>query len=103
MATCVVSGTFVDASETGISAATVSFRIVSAYANSSTTNFFVPKVLSTTTGSLGTWSMALSQGISGILSIDYPSGTASPSVRLNYSIVVPATSTANFNTLVTEI
>lgn len=103
MATCTLSGTLVDPSETAVSGATIVFKISNAYANGSATKFFVPKDLSTTSASDGTWSLTLSQGISGIISIDYTKSNIAASNKLNYSIVVPATSTAVFNTLATEL
>ena len=103
MATCVVSGTLLDPSETAISGATVSFKIDNAYANSSSTNFFAPKTVSTTTASDGTWSLTLSRGISGVIQIDYTADSYSPARRLSFSVVVPAAATSSFNTLVTEV
>lgn len=102
MSTCVVSGTLVDASETGISNAVVRFKLVSGTANGSATNFFAPEELNTVTASNGAWSLTLSRNLSGMITIDYPPNVTDSTKRLSYSVVIPNTSTATFNSLVTE-
>lgn len=103
MSTCIVSGTLVDPSETPVSNAIVRFKIATGTANSSATNFFVPDELNTTSASNGTWSLTLSRGLSGMITIDYPPNTTDSTKRLSYSVVIPNTPTATFISLLTEL
>ncbi len=104
MATCAISGAVVDASETAVGNVVVKFVVTTPYANGSATNWFIPKEVSVTTSTLtGAWTMTLSQGLSGIMSFDYPPNSTDSARRIQYAIVVPATPTASFNTLATEL
>ena len=98
MATCTYSGTLLDPSETGIVGATVRFNIQTPVMNTGATGLLAPKELSTTTTSGGAWSLTLSQGASGILTIDCPPDSLNATVKYKFDIVVPATSTATFPT-----
>lgn len=102
MATCAVSGTLVDSTETAISGATIRFNIVTPYANSSTTNFFMPTEVSTTSSGTGTWTLNLSRNISGIITIDFPPNSMDSTRKATFAVVIPNTSTATFISLVTE-
>lgn len=103
MATCAVSGTLMDPSETAISGATVRFTIQTPNFNGSTINFFAPKEITTTTASNGTWTLNISQGMSGVISFDYPPNSTDSTRRINYSVVIPAASTASFESIATEL
>lgn len=103
MATCIVSGTLVDPSETPMSGISVTFRIANSSLNGSSTNFFLPKEITTTSAVNGTWTLTLSQGLSGQISLDFPQTSISPTRRLNYSVIIPATPTTTFNSIATEL
>lgn len=102
MATCVVSGTVVDPSETGISGAVVKANVVTPNFNGGT-SLIASKEISTTTAASGTWSLTLSQGLSVIVAIEFPPNSTNSNVRSTYSFTVPATTTASFSTLATEL
>lgn len=100
MSTCTVSGTLKDVTETAISGAVIKANIVTPFFSSTT--MIVPKEVSTTSATDGTWSLALNQGAQCVVEIDYPpNGTDSRRVS-RYSITVPASGSANFSSLVTE-
>lgn len=101
MATCTVSGKIVDSTETAVQGATIKFSIVTPYLNSSS-NLFVPKEISTTSATDGTFSLGLSQGISGVIYIDYPPNATDSVRRYTFSVVIPATATATLSSLITE-
>lgn len=100
MALCTVSGLLQDATATAISGATVRFNQV---APSFSTTILVPtKEVSTTTASDGTWSLSLIQGLSGIVSIDFPPNATDSNRRVTYSVVIPASASATLQSLATE-
>lgn len=96
MATCIVSGTLLDPSETAISGANVSFDVQSPILDLNGVSLLGPKAPSTTTASDGTWSLTLSRGISGILSIDVPPDSLNGANRYEFTIAVPVAATATF-------
>jgi hypothetical protein len=101
MATCVVSGTLIDPSGTGIQGATIKANIVAPYLAGGT-SLISPKEQSTQTNSSGVWSLTLIQGLSVIVAIEAPQNATDSNRRNTFSIIVPATSTATFENLVTE-
>jgi len=101
MATCTVSGVIKDASETGIQGVTIRARIVTPYFT--TTILVLPVEVSTTSDSFGAWSLALNQGAKAIVQIEYPPNGIDSNRRYSYTIIVPASGTANFSTLATEL
>jgi hypothetical protein len=101
MATCAISGTLKDLSETAISGATVRANIISSIFSGTTQ--LVPKEITTTTASDGTWTLNLSQSVSAQVTIEYPPNSTDSAKPIKYSITVPATTTANFSTLATEL
>lgn len=103
MALCTISGKLVDASETAISGVVIKASIVTPNANSSATQFILPKEVSTTSAADGTWSLTLSQLLSVILALEYPPNNTDSARRVTYAGTVPATSTASFNTVFTEL
>lgn len=100
MSLCVVSGTIKDGSETGVSGVVVQARPLNPYLSGST--LIVPKLLETTSDSNGLWQLSLNQGGQFILTVMYPPNVVDSARRYNYSIIIPAASTANFSDLVTE-
>jgi len=101
MATCTVSGTIKDASETAISGAVVKASIITPIFSG--TAHIVPKEVSTTSASDGTWSLALLQGVNALVAIEYPPNSTDSKKRLTYAVTVPASSSANFSTIATEL
>lgn len=103
MANCSVTGTLLDSSSTAVAAVVVKFRTVTP-ALDLLGNLVLPVEIGTTSDSLGAWSLSLTQGISGVLSFDYPPSTLSPTRRNTYSITVPATTSAAFASVIsTEV
>lgn len=101
MATCTVSGTIKDVTETAIESVTVRANLITpAFAS---TVLLVPKEVSTTTDASGVWSLALSQGSQVVITIDYPPNLTDSSMKKTYVITVPASGSANFSTLATEL
>ena len=101
MATCVVSGLIKDPSETAISGVTVRANLTAPVFVA--TVQLVPKELSTTTASDGTWSLTLSRSLSYVLTVDYPPNATNSAIRKTYAITTPAAATADFSTLATEL
>lgn len=95
MANCVVSGTFINPQGTAISGATVRFNLQTPVLDS-TGNLLMPKEVTTTTAVDGTWSLSLIQSIAGNLTLDLNPTTNAPVIRYNFSLVIPATTTATF-------
>lgn len=102
MATCVVSGIIKDASETAIASVPVKARITTPYFTS-TTIMIAPKEVSTTTDGTGLWSLTLNQGAQCLVTIEWPPNNTDSAKKSVYTITVPATSTANFSSLATEL
>lgn len=98
MANCAVSGTFLDSSNTAISGATVSFTIEQPVLDASA-RLLLPKTISTTTASDGTWTLSLAQQISGIVTLKLAINNTSPTTDYNFSIITPATTTATFQSV----
>jgi len=101
MALCAVSGVIKDASETALSGVVVEARPINPYFNSTTQ--IVPKTVTTTTDASGIWSLSLSQTGTFTVTIMYPPNDVDSARRYNYTITVPAASSANFSTLATEL
>lgn len=103
MANCAVSGTLVDSGSNAVSGATVRFNVIAPISTSTlASTLFVPTEISTTSASNGSWTLNITQGLSGILSIDYPPNSTDSTRRYTYSIVIPSQSTATINSLITE-
>lgn len=104
MATCVVSGTLKDLSETAISGATVKASAVGPFLSGST--LIANKEISTTTASDGTWSLTLTRTATLStprtlqVTFEYTDGVSGKK-REEYTISVPDAATANFSDLVT--
>lgn len=95
MANCTVSGTFTNPQGTAISGATIRYNIESPVLDLSG-NLLVPKEITTTTATDGSWSLSLIQGTAGNLVLDLSPSSSAPIVRYNFSMVIPSTSTASF-------
>lgn len=103
MATCTVSGTFVDSSSTAVNAVIVKFRVITPLLDP-INQLVLPTEISTTSGSNGFWSLAIDQGITGLLSFDYPPSIIAPTRRTTYSVAIPATTSASFASIMpTEV
>lgn len=103
ISTCVVSGTVYTLAGAGLTDVNVKAYITTPFFHTDGT--WLPNYeVSTTTASDGTWSLTLIEtaSISKTMTIafDYPDGSAQRA-RREYTITVPATSTANFATLAT--
>lgn len=102
MATCAVTGNIIDVSGTAIASVTVLARV--AQPEISGTSLVTPLQLSVQTDSSGNFTMTLQQSISVIFTIMYPSIGTDPKRIFNYTGNVPATTTADFTSVVvTEV
>jgi predicted phage tail protein len=101
MATCAVSGTIVDITETAIQSVAVKARLITPIFSS--TNFIVPKEVSTTTAANGTWTLNLSRLSTCEITIEYPPNTTDSVKKITYVITVPDSASANFSSLATEL
>lgn len=104
MALCTVSGNFTDISGTPIEFVKVKASIVTPFFNG---NSFIPPTESETiSDDDGDWSLALIQGASVDITIEYPPNDTIDYTdsfrRLSYTIEVPSASTASFSNLVEE-
>lgn len=99
MATCVVSGILKDPSETAIAGATVRFNVQGPILDNTGSILLGPKEVSTSTASDGTWSLTCSQACTGLISIDCPPDGVNGTQRYEFSVAIPASSTATFPTV----
>jgi hypothetical protein len=97
MATCAVSGTLKDLSETAISGAII--RAVPSNPSESGTTVILDKEVSTTSASDGTWTLSLLRGAACVIEIEYSDG-GSGKKRRSYPVTVTDAATAEFTTLV---
>lgn len=95
MATCVVSGTFTNPQGNAVSGATVRFSTERPVLDN-LGNLIMPKEITTTTATDGTWSLTIIQQVSGTLTLDLTPSTNSPVVKYTFSLVIPSTTTATF-------
>lgn len=102
MATCIVTGTLVDASETAIPNAVVKAKLLSPVFTASGSTL-MPSEVSATTDASGNFSLTLSQSQNFVVSIDYPPNSTDSSRRVNYTVVTPAAGTATFSTISTLV
>lgn len=101
MATCTITGTLVDPTGTAISGATVELRVTSPQFDASNA-LVMPYTASVTTNSSGGFTLTADQGISAVVTIDYPPNSTDSSRRYSYSVLVPSATSATFQSLVTE-
>ncbi len=101
MATCAVSGNIKDPSETAISGVTVKASIVNPFFVG--TSQIVPKEISTTTDSSGNWTLNMTQSQSFIVTIEYPPNSIDTPRKQKYAITTPASASATFASLATEL
>lgn len=102
MATCSITGTLVDPTGTAINGATVELRVTTPQFDAANA-LVVPYTSTVTTNASGTFTLNADQGISAIVTIIYPPNATDSGRRYSYSILVPAASSATFNTLATEL
>lgn len=102
MATCTISGTLVDPTGTGINGAVVELRVTTPQFDAAN-SLVVPYTSTVTTNSSGVFSLVADQGISAIISIDYPPNATDSIRRYAYAVSVPVAATATFASLATEL
>ncbi len=95
MASCVVSGIFTDPQGNAVSGATIRVNLDSPVFDASG-NLLMPKEVTTTTATNGSWSISLIQSVSCVLTLDLTPTTNSPIVKYKFSMVTPAATTATF-------
>ena len=104
MATCTISGTIVNLSETAISGANV--RAYSTGPFISGTNYVTNSIVTTTTDTNGDWSLALTRTANlttprtVTIEFEYTDGRAGLVIE-RYTVSVPNAATANFEDLIT--
>lgn len=102
MATCSITGTLVDPTGTAISGATVEIRVVSPQFDAAG-SLVMPFTSLVTTNASGAFTLSADQGISAVITIDYPPDATDSNRRYSYSIVVPSAASATFQSLATEL
>lgn len=102
MATCTITGTLVDPTGTAISGATVELRVTAPQFDAASA-LVVPYTSTVTTNSSGVFTLTADQGISGVITIDYPPNSTDSVKRYAYSVVVPSATSATFASLATEL
>lgn len=98
MATCAVSGTFLDPSGTGILSVTVTARVPEPVVVGSTV--IVPAEISASSDSSGNFVLTVQQSISVMFQVTYPIVGTEPMRVFNYTGEIPATATASFTNVV---
>lgn len=101
MATCTITGTIQDVTETALSGVTLRFRLTVPVFNS-TISTYVPKEVTATTTTDGSFSISLARSVSGILSIEYPPNGTDSARQYTYSISVPNSASSTLSALITE-
>ena len=102
MATCAITGTLLDPTGTAISGATIELRVTSPQFDANNA-LVVPYTATVTTNSSGVFTLTADQGISAIITINYPPNSTDSTKKYAYSVVVPSASTATFASLATEL
>lgn len=102
MATCSITGTIVDPTGTAISGATVELHVTSPQFDTAN-NLVAPYTATVTTNVSGVFTLIADQGISAIITINYPPNSTDATKKYTYSVVVPSTSSATFASLATEL
>ncbi len=95
MATCTLTGTFTDPQGTAVANASVTFTTESPFVDADS-NLILPKEVSTTTDTNGDWSLTIIQNVTGSLSLDLAPRDNAPTIRYNFSVVIPASASATF-------
>lgn len=95
MSLCTVSGVFLNPNSAAVSGATVRFNISNPVLDVSG-NALVPQEFSTTTAADGSWSLAITQNVSGTLVLDLIPSTTAPVTKYQFSLVIPSASTSTF-------
>ncbi len=97
MATCAISGTIKDLSETAIEAVTIYVELLEAMESS--TNWIAGQRLEVSTSDTGTFTLTVLRSVEAKVTILMPTGT--DAVRpVSYVIQVPNSATANFTDLI---
>lgn len=98
MATCAVSGNCIDPSGTAISSVSIIARVNQPVFSS--TELVTPLQVSVQTDTSGNFTLTLQQSISVIFTVMYPSIGTDPQRIFNYTGNIPATTTADFSSVV---
>jgi len=98
MPTCAVSGRILDAAGAAIASLEVSARVVSPQIVG--TSLVVPALVMAETNASGNFVLTVEQAVSVIFTVCYPPVGTEPKRSLNYSGTIPATSTADFTSVV---
>lgn len=94
MSLCMVTGTVLDPAEQPISGVSLSFNVQNPILE--TLSLINPKGLQTTSDGSGNWSLAIAQGLTGILSIAVPLDSSGTVSLYKFSLNIPNTSSATF-------
>jgi hypothetical protein len=100
MATCAVTGNIIDVAGVAISSVTILARV--AQPEISGTSLVTPLQLSVQTDTSGNFTMTIQQSLSVIFTIMYPSIGTDPKRVFNYTGNIPATTTANFTSVIVQ-
>jgi hypothetical protein len=98
MATCAVSGNIVDPSGTALLSVTVAARVNQPVFSSTT--LIAPEMISTVTDASGNFTLTVQQSISVIFTVTYPVIGTEPMRSYEYTGNIPATTTANFSSVI---
>lgn len=94
MSQCTVSGTLLDPSSTAISGAIVKFNI-----QNPVTGILSPQEVRTSSATDGTWSLAVSQGVTGIFTVESSEDSKNSNSTHTFNAVIPSSSTATFSSV----
>lgn len=101
---CTVSGTLLEINGTAMSGITVKARPTRPFIHPTDNNLYMDYEVSTTTDGSGNWSLTLIEtatpAVSYTVEFLYALGSTANNTRYSYTIVVPNSATANFQTLI---
>lgn len=94
MSVCTVSGTLLDPSSTAISGAVIRFNI-----QNPVTGVISPHEVRTSSAANGTWSLDITQGVTGILTIEYAEDSSESSSEHAFNLSIPSQTSATFSSV----
>lgn len=98
MATCTVTGTIKDLLNVAIQGAYVRARTIYPFVDSATA--YVPQEVSVSTNVSGIFTMTLQQSLSVIFVVEFPASATDSRRSIAYSADIPATTSANFTSII---
>lgn len=98
MATCAVSGNFLDPSGAALQSVTVYARVDEPVVSG--TSMVMPLAISTYTDASGNFTLTVQQSISVMFTVQYPPTGTEPQRIFTYTGNIPATATASFTSVV---